>query len=137
MNSDLLSEMEAIQPITVLVADDCEENQFLWNEYCRGTLYHLTFVQDGKEAVDAFQTGHFHAVIMDLQMPVMDGFLATRMIRRLESDNSGKHTPIYAVSGHTRMTDVQRALAAGCDSHLAKPISKSDFLSALRRATSM
>ena len=119
------------QRILILVADDSEDNQFLLQEYCRGSSYNPTFVEDGERAVAAFRAGSFEIVVMDLQMPVMDGLEATRLIRRVEADRGGKRTPILALTAHVSPADVAATRAAGCDVHIGKPVSMRDFLAAL------
>jgi len=82
---------------------------------------HSVFLADtGRQAVDLFQREAVDVVLMDLQMPEMDGIEATRAIRRMEA---GGHTPIVALTAHAMSTDRDRCIAAGMDDYLSKPIS--------------
>jgi CheY-like chemotaxis protein len=121
------------QRIPILVAEDSEDNRFLLQAYCNGTSYDLTFAEDGEKAVEAFQAGDFKIVVMDIQMPVMDGLSATKEIRSLESRIGRKRTPILALTANLMPRDVVMAHQAGCDVHLPKPISKKVFLGALEQ----
>ncbi len=117
----------------ILIAEDSEDNRFLLRAYCQETDFELTFAEDGKQAVDAYQAGPFETIVMDVQMPVMDGLTAALQIRLIESDRGLERVPILALTANALHEDVKKSLDAGCDAHLAKPISKEDFLSALDR----
>lgn len=117
--------------VPVLIAEDSDDNRFLLSVYCKGTDYELTFAEDGLEAVERFRTGSFHLVVMDIQMPNMDGLAATRMIRKWEREMGLKRTPILAVTANAMPHDEAMSFEAGCNMHLSKPISKSVFLNAL------
>lgn len=79
-------------------------------------------VGDGVAAVDAAATGHFDAIVMDCQMPRMNGFDATAVIRRCETETQASPTPIIGVSVRCMPGDLEAALAKGMDSYLAKPV---------------
>jgi PAS domain S-box-containing protein len=115
----------------ILAAEDSEDNRFLIEAYCQGSPFELTFVDDGRQAVSAFRAGEFDLVLMDVQMPVLDGLAATREIRAIEQANGAGHTPILALTANALSEDVSLARAAGCDAYLSKPISKQNFLSGL------
>ena len=76
---------------------------------------------NGREALKAFENEDFDLLLMDLQMPEMDGFEATAAIRKKEKD-SGNHLPIVALTAHAMKGDRERCLAAGMDGYLTKPI---------------
>jgi CheY-like chemotaxis protein len=78
---------------------------------------------DGIEALDLFRAAEFDVVLMDLQMPRMDGLEATRQIREFEQEQSLKRTPIIAMTANVTAKDRARCLAAGMDEHFPKPIS--------------
>jgi hypothetical protein len=70
---------------------------------------------------------------MDIEMPVMDGYAATAKIRQWEAENRVKATPIIALTAHALVEHAHKSIAAGCSSHLAKPIKKEDLLAAIRK----
>jgi len=117
--------------VSILIAEDSEDNRFLLEAYCKGSCYDVTFAEDGEKAVAALREGAFQIVVMDIQMPVLDGLSATRQIRDLESNWGAKRTPILALTANVMPSDVELANQAGCDVHLAKPISRKGFLHAL------
>ncbi|GFE56268.1 response regulator [Geobacter sp. AOG1] len=83
--------------------------------------YDLDFAEDGLKAVELWEKGGYDLVLMDVQMPRLDGFAATRAIRKKEGERGG-HTPIVAMTAHARKEDEERCLAAGMDCHISKPI---------------
>jgi CheY-like chemotaxis protein/HPt (histidine-containing phosphotransfer) domain-containing protein len=87
---------------------------------------------DGLEAVTRFAQGLYPLVLMDCQMPVMDGFDATRLIRRQDSANPF-HTPIIALTAHAFAEDRARCLAAGMDDYISKPVDENSLISTIRR----
>ena len=119
--------------LRILVAEDNPINQRLATRLLEKQGYQVTLAADGREAVETLQRANweFDAVLMDIQMPEMDGLDATKEIRRLESVNT-KHVPIIALTAHALKRDIERCLAAGMDRHLAKPIQKELLLAALR-----
>ncbi|MGY2873923.1 two-component system, sensor histidine kinase and response regulator [Marmoricola sp. URHA0025 HA25] len=116
---------------TVLVVDDGEVNQLV----AAGLLTHLGYTPemagDGRQAVELLGRRSFDAILMDVQMPVMDGYDATREIRRLEG--GGRRTPIIAMTATVTDGERERCLAAGMDDYLAKPIEKKVVLAMLER----
>jgi CheY-like chemotaxis protein len=117
----------------LLVAEDDDDNRFLLQAYCQGTEFELIFTENGMQAVAAYQTASFDLVLMNIQMPIMDGLTATRQIRSRETAGCRRRTPILALSANALTQDVGRATEAGCDAHLAMPISQTKFLAALRQ----
>ena len=83
--------------------------------------YDVDAVSSGEEAVKATATGRYHVVLMDIEMPGMDGLIATQKIRELESE--AKKIPVIAVTAHSSMKDREKCLAAGLNDYIAKPIS--------------
>jgi len=92
----------------------------------------LVHAATGREAVEAFSDGFFDLILMDVQMPEMDGFEATRRIRDLE-EATGRHTTIVAMTAHAMAGDRERCLAAGMDDYLSKPVGRSELKAALER----
>nr|CRH04546.1 putative Histidine kinase with HAMP domain, PAS sensor domain and response regulator receiver domain [Candidatus Magnetococcus massalia] len=117
--------------LRILVAEDSEDNVLLLKAYFKGTPHEVSYVVNGVEAVHAYRQGAFQLLLMDLQMPEMDGYTATREIRQLEREERRPRTPIYALSAHAFTEARQHSLDAGCDGHLTKPIRKQKLLSFL------
>jgi len=110
----------AIRGGTVLLAEDNPVNQRVASGMLQALGYVVEVVSDGREAVAAAASRRFDAILMDCQMPEMDGYEATRLIRAAEGTT--RHTPIVAVSASAMRQDRERCLDAGMDDHLAKPL---------------
>ncbi|MDQ2774021.1 MAG: response regulator [Acidobacteriota bacterium] len=121
---------EAIRGLRILAAEDSPDNRYLLEAYLSGTAHRIAFAENGQEAVELFQRLPFDLVLMDMQMPVMDGLTATRAIRALEQA-SEKRTPILALTANALASDAADTRSAGCDGHLTKPISKRKLLAAV------
>jgi PAS domain S-box-containing protein len=115
---------DALEPMAllrVLVAEDNAVNQRLATRLLEKRGHRVTVAANGREAVDAQASQAFDLVLMDVQMPEMDGFEATAAIREREKHN-GTHIPIIALTAHAMKGDRERCLAAGMDGYLSKPI---------------
>ena len=119
--------------LRILVAEDQPANAYLLQAMLRPGGHHIDVAANGQLAVQHWRDRPYDVVLMDLQMPVLDGLSATREIRRLEAAEGRRRTPIIAISAHAFETDVQRSLDTGCDAHLSKPVAKSDLLAVLGR----
>jgi CheY-like chemotaxis protein len=93
----------------------------------------VTVANNGAEALDRLAESTFDAVLMDCQMPVMDGFTATRRIRESERGSGGKHLPIIALTANVMSEDRESCIAAGMDAHLGKPIEPGQLIECLGR----
>src|SRR5205085_4372334 len=91
----------------------------------------MVSVEDGAQALAAFKSGDFDIVLMDLQMPVMDGFTAIREIRLFEAETGRRRTPILAVSANAMAEHIAASRAAGADQHIAKPVVPDALLRAM------
>jgi two-component system sensor histidine kinase/response regulator len=115
----------------ILVVEDVTLNQ----QVAQGMLAKLGYASDvaanGRQALDALSRADYTAILMDLQMPEMDGFAATAEIRRREGD--ARHTPIIAVTANATAGHRERCLAAGMDDYVAKPVRVEGLAAALRR----
>jgi PAS domain S-box-containing protein len=121
----------ATKAVKILVADDSSDNRLLVQVYLRGSPHLLTLAEDGKAAVDLFSREDFDLVLMDIQMPVMDGLTATRAIRAIERDRGAGSIPIIALTANARQQDVEMSHNAGCNCHITKPISKPKLLAVI------
>ncbi len=115
-------------PLNILLVDDSQDNQFLIECYLKKTIHQVDIAGNGKVAVDKFKSGSYDLVFMDMQMPVMDGYCATKEIRKWEFSKGKKPIPIVALTAYALKEDVKKSLDAGCSGHLSKPIKKANFL---------
>ncbi len=122
------------RPLQILMADDSHDNRALIRAYLKKTPYRLVEAEDGQEAIDKFVAGNFDLVLMDIQMPNVDGYEATSTIRVWEVANSRRRTPIVALTASALEEAVHRTKEAGCDAHITKPVKKSTLLDAIRDA---
>ena len=118
--------------LRILLAEDNIVNQRVARGILEKLGHSVVVVSDGQQAVQALTEGTFGLVLMDMQMPQMDGLQATARIRELEAE-SGRRTPIVALTAHARESDRQRCLAGGMDDYLSKPIMREDLLAMLAR----
>ena len=116
----------------ILLAEDNPVNQRLAVRMLEKMGHLVAVAQTGKEALDALRTGKFDLVLMDLQMPEMDGFAATREIRKAEQGGQD-HLPVIAMTAHAMKGDREECLAAGMDDYLAKPINSEDLRHVIER----
>jgi two-component system sensor histidine kinase/response regulator len=128
------SDIGRLSGLRVLLAEDNSVNQFLVKAVLQKIGMVVEVVSNGKEAVEALRTQSFDAVLMDAEMPEMDGYEATAAIRARERE-TGSHVPIIALTGHASAESLQHCLAAGMDEHLTKPLSSTALLAALLRQT--
>ncbi len=108
--------------LRVLAAEDNPTNQLVLSTIMQIFGFDLVLVGDGQEAVDTWRTGAFDLILMDIQMPRMDGVSATRAIRAAEAAEDRARTPIVALSANALTHQVQEYLGAGMDAHVPKPI---------------
>ena len=115
------SATQADRPLAVLLAEDGPVNQLLVKRLLEKAGHTVTVVDTGAQAVEAVARTHYDVVLMDIQMPGMDGFEATASIRAREVN--GRHrVPVIALTAHAMEGDRERCLAAGMDGYISKPI---------------
>jgi signal transduction histidine kinase/CheY-like chemotaxis protein/HPt (histidine-containing phosphotransfer) domain-containing protein len=117
--------------LRILLADDSEDNRFLILSYLNQVQASIDVAENGEIAARMFRSGHYDLVLMDVEMPVMDGYAATREIRRFEQESGARPTPVFALTAHAFADMAARSLAAGFTGHLTKPIRKATLLEAL------
>jgi CheY-like chemotaxis protein len=119
------------------LAEDSEDNVILIRSYLKDPAYELELAANGEEAVRKFSQGRFDLVLMDMQMPVMDGYRAAEKIRSWEREHSCAPVPILALTAHALEGEQQRSIQAGCSAHLSKPIRQQTLLAAIRQHTAI
>ena len=126
-----------VEAIRILLAEDSDDNRMLVLAYLRDTPHTVVVAKNGREAVDAYRAaglGGFDLVLMDMQMPVMDGYDATRAIRLFEDSLGGRvHTRIVSLTAYALPQEAKAAYEAGCDEYVTKPIKKATLLEAIGR----
>jgi len=120
----------------ILVVDDDRMSRLLTQTVLEKLGVEVVVLGDGRGAADAVATGDFHAVIMDCQMPHMDGFEATAEIRRRQADSHGARTPIIGLSARAMKGDEEAAIAKGMDAYITKPVSVPKMQAALGQVLS-
>ena len=125
----------------VLLAEDNADNRLLVQAFLKSSGLRLEFAENGREAVERFEAAAaagqsdsgFDLILMDIQMPELDGYAATRAVRAFEEEWGRAPTPVIALTANATADDMRRSMAAGCSEHLSKPILKQVLLDALHR----
>jgi two-component system, sensor histidine kinase and response regulator len=117
----------------ILLVEDNPVNQRVAQRTLQNLAAEVTIANNGAEALERIAAASFDAVLMDCQMPVMDGFTATRRIRELESSRGTQRLPIIALTANVMSEDRENCIAAGMDAHLGKPIEPAQLIEALSR----
>lgn len=117
----------------ILIVDDTDDNRFLLLTYLKNLPFDVIEAENGQDALDKIFHDNIDLVLMDIQMPIMDGYEATRRIRSWEAEIHKKHVPIIAVSANAMLEDMQRSLDVGCSEHLIKPIKKTALLEMIQK----
>jgi signal transduction histidine kinase/DNA-binding response OmpR family regulator len=123
-----LSTRESVRhaSLNILVAEDNAVNQLVMKRLLNKRGHRVTMVADGHSAVAAVAAGNFDVILMDVQMPELDGLQATREIRANEA-GTGRRIPIVALTAHAMQSDQERCLESGMDAYLTKPINTSEL----------
>ncbi|WP_413576686.1 MHYT domain-containing protein [Bdellovibrio sp. HCB290] len=117
----------ADQNVKILLAEDMPDNQLLIRRYLKSENFNVQCANDGFEVLQMVSKGDFDIILMDVQMPGMDGLQATRKLR-----SQGYTKPIIALTAHALPEEVEKSLEAGCNDHLTKPINRSELLRAIK-----
>lgn len=115
----------------VLLAEDNPDNVFLIRAFLKGSGVNLEVVGGGGEALDLATARTYDMILMDIQMPGMDGYEATRAIRKAEQERNVGRTPIIALTADATNDALHKSLLAGCDAYLTKPIDRQSLLAAM------
>jgi len=123
------------RPLKILLVEDSPDNRTLINAYLKSLPFTVDEAENGLVAVTKFMRNRYDLVLMDVQMPVMDGYTAVRKIREWEQDQGRMSTPIAALTASATEEDVQRSDKAGCTAHISKPIKKAHLIRIVRELT--
>ncbi len=119
------------EPLNILLVEDSPDNQLLIQSYLKQSPHHLDVADNGQIAVDKVKSGRYHVILMDMQMPVMDGYSATKAIRAWERMHEMTPTTIIALTALAIKGEAGRIFEAGCNAHVTKPIKKAMLLEVL------
>jgi two-component system, sensor histidine kinase and response regulator len=122
----------AASSLHILLAEDNRVNQKLATALLQKAGHQVSLAVNGRDAVNKWREANFDLILMDVQMPEVDGFEATRQIRQQEQI-TGRHVPIVATTAHAMIGDRERCLQAGMDDYLSKPINRLELLAVLAR----
>jgi signal transduction histidine kinase/CheY-like chemotaxis protein/HPt (histidine-containing phosphotransfer) domain-containing protein len=122
-----------VSGLRILLVDDSEDNRFLIKSYLKGMGCLIDIAKDGRMAVEKFKDVRYDLVLMDVEMPEMDGYAATRAIREYEQAAGSQPVPVLALTAHAFREAVDSTIQAGFTAHLTKPIRRSTLLKALAR----
>ena len=120
-----------ISGMKILLVDDSEKNRNLVKFYLAKSNVEIKEASNGQEAFDKYAESDFDVVLMDMQMPIMDGYTATQEIRKLESEREKNETPVIALTAFALKGEKEKSIDAGCNEHLAKPIKKAKLIESL------
>jgi CheY-like chemotaxis protein/HPt (histidine-containing phosphotransfer) domain-containing protein len=118
--------------LRILLVEDSPDNRTITVAYLRDTPYQVEIAENGAIAYEKFTAGHYDLLLMDRQMPIMDGLTATRAIRVWEQTNHRAPTPIIALTASALKGDQEKCVAAGCTAYLTKPIKQEVLLQAIK-----
>jgi CheY-like chemotaxis protein len=124
-----------LRPLHILLVEDASENRLLIQRYLEKTPYQLDMAENGKIALEKFQSGEYDLVLMDMQMPVMDGYTATTKIKSRERKAGLSTTPVIALTAHATKEEERKGLDAGCIAYLTKPIKKAELIHSIYEYT--
>jgi PAS domain S-box-containing protein len=133
-SSEKLSDLKEDTPLNILLVDDSRDNRFMIEAYLKNTPHRVDVAENGEIALQKFNSdGNYDLILMDVQMPVMDGYTATSKIREMEKEKGLKKTTIIALTAHAMKEDEQKSYDVGCDAHLTKPIKKAMLLETISK----
>ncbi|MEO0294101.1 MAG: response regulator [candidate division WOR-3 bacterium] len=129
-----LKEIEiSLPPLNILLVEDNLDNRLLIKAFLKNFPIKIEDAENGKEAVEKFKNNKYDLVLMDMQMPIMDGYNATRLIREWEKEQKKGTTPILALTAYALKEDEEKTIKVGCNGYLTKPIKKAKLLEAIKK----
>lgn len=131
MNTPLQSPGKS--PLQILIAEDNEMNQLLINMVLREWSLDIHIVANGQEAIELIGQKTFDLILMDMEMPVMDGFEAIGIIRAMQGRNAS--IPIISLSAYDTTDEIDKCLAAGADAYISKPFDQDELFKTIQRLT--
>ena len=117
-----------VHPLRILLVEDAKENRIVVKAFLKKAPHAIEVAENGRIGVDKFLSGEYDLILMDMRMPVMDGYTATGEIRKWEKEHKKDPIPIIALTAHALREDRQKCLDAGCTDYLPKPLKKQDLL---------
>ena len=121
--------------LRILLVDDNHENRLVITSFFRALPWHIDEAKNGREALALFKQKTYDLILMDMQMPIMDGYTVTKEIRKLEEEEMMVPTPILALTAYALKEEVLKSLHAGCNGHLTKPIGKKALMDTIAKYT--
>jgi CheY-like chemotaxis protein len=125
-----------VRALRILLVEDSSDNQVLIRSYLKQTPHRLDIADHGGIALELFKNGYYDLILMDMQMPVMDGYEATKAIRAWERERDLPPTKVIALTALALKEDGVKMLEAGCNAHMTKPLKKHTLLEVLQACTS-
>jgi PAS domain S-box-containing protein len=116
------------RPINLLLVEDNADNRLLIQSYLKKYPIKIDIAENGEIAVAKFKENKYDIVLMDMQMPVMDGYTATSLIRQWEKEQNLPPTPLIALTAYALKEDIEKSINIGCTNHLSKPIKKDKLI---------
>ena len=130
-NTIYLDKKENSGKLPILLVEDYDPNILVATIMLQNFGYRYEVAHNGQEAVDKFSAGKYSLILMDVEMPIMGGYEATSLIRKLEITNSLGHTPIIAMTAHALKGDREKCIAIGMDDYVTKPFNPHDLQAVL------
>ncbi|SHN65991.1 ATP-binding protein [Desulfovibrio litoralis] len=127
---------ERTAPLKILHVEDNLNNRQIFSLYLRSTNHMLVEAHNGAEAIEAFKHHTFDVIFMDIEMPIMDGYQATRILRAMEQEQGLPQTPILAITAHVLPEARERMFMAGCNDFIPKPYHKAEILKMIDKYSS-
>ncbi|MBF0357634.1 MAG: PAS domain S-box protein [Magnetococcales bacterium] len=119
--------------INILLVDDAADNLLVVSAFLKKSQHKIQTARDGQEAVEAYTNGNFDLILMDIMMPIMDGYEATRKIRALEKNSGQQPVPIVALTANAMKDDLEKTIDAGCNLYLSKPVRMAHLLDVVNK----